>query len=87
MFLKCFYYHIWQWIIFKFTYFNSQGVIKSWDIKIWYEFTEALKFPATFWMTHEFWCLTFDDVKDQYVIQNGVYVINKQICHEKVRWT
>ena len=38
-------------------------------------------------MTHEFWCLIFDDVKDQYVIQNGVCVSNKQNCNEKVNWT
>ena len=39
-----------------------------------------------FRMTHEFWCITFDDVKDQYVIQNGVCVSNKQNCDEKVNW-
>ena len=28
----------------------------------------------------------FNDVKDQYVIQNGVYVDSKQSWHEEVSW-
>ena len=38
-------------------------------------------------MTHKFWSLIFDDINNQYVIQNGVYVKNKQNYHEMVSWT
>ena len=34
-------------------------------------------------MTHEFWCLSFDDVKDEYIIQNGVCASNKQNCNDQ----
>ena len=38
---------------------------------------ESLKWPATFRMIHEFLCLTFEDVKDQYV-----YVDSKRVGHK-----